>query len=62
MTLGIVGIAIGAIGPGAWSLDDALELTDDLTGTAGLLIAGAGGILGAAALLACCWRPPPKTD
>ena len=62
MTLGIVGVAIGAIGPGSWSLDDALELTDDLTGTPGLLIAGLGGILGAAALLACCWRPPTKTD
>ena len=32
MTLGIVGSAIGALGPGRWSLDEALDLTDDLTG------------------------------
>ena len=46
MTLGIVGVAIGALGPGAWSLDDAFGLVDDLTGTTGLLIATVGGIGG----------------
>ena len=59
MTLGIVGLALGALGPGAWSLDDALELTGDLTGTTGLLIASIGGVGGGAALLAGFWRPPP---
>ncbi len=62
MTLGIVGVAIGAVGPGSWSLDDAFDLTDDLTGTTGLLIAGVGGLVGAVVLLACCWRPPVKSD
>lgn len=62
MTLGIVGVAIGAIGPGAWSLDHALDLTDDLAGTTGLLIAAGGGIVGAAALLALCWRPPVEAE
>ncbi|MGB0112879.1 MAG: DoxX family protein [Ilumatobacteraceae bacterium] len=62
MTLGIAGVAIGTLGPGAWSLDDALDLTDDLTGTTGLVIAGLGGVLGAAALLAFFWRPPAPTD
>jgi hypothetical protein len=33
MTLGIVGLAIGAVGPGTWSLDHTVDLTDDLTGT-----------------------------
>lgn len=61
MTLGIVGIALGALGPGAWSLDDALDIGDDLAGVTGLLIAAIGGLGGAAALLACCWRPP-QTD
>jgi len=60
MTLGIVGIAIGALGPGEWSLDDALDIGDDLWGTTGLLIAAIGGIGGAAALLAAFWRPPVK--
>ncbi len=62
MTLGIVGVAIGAIGPGSWSLDDVFGLTDDLTGMTGLLIAGLGGIVGAAVLLACCWRAPVTSD
>lgn len=59
MTLGIVGLAIGALGPGEWSLDEALGLTDDLTGTTGLLIATIGGVGGGAALLAGFWRPAP---
>ena len=61
MTLGIAGLAIGAIGPGTWSLDHALDLTDDLTGTTGLLIAAIGGIGGGAALLAGFWRPDHTT-
>ena len=51
MTLGIVGVAIGALGPGEWSLDHAFDITDDLWGTTGLLIAAIGGIGGAIALL-----------
>lgn len=63
MTLGIVGLTIGAIGPGTWSLDEAFEILDDLTGTTGLLISAVGGIGGGAALLAACWRPEsPATD
>jgi len=57
MTLGIVGLAIGAIGPGAWSLDEAFDLRDDFIGTTGLLIAAIGGVGGAASLLAGFWRP-----
>ncbi len=62
MTLGIVGVALGALGPGAWSLDDALEISDDLSGTTGLLIAAVAGIGGAAALLALFWRPPQSSS
>ena len=62
MTLAIVGIAIGAVGPGEWSLDDALDIVDDLTGSTGLAIAAIGGLGGAALLLATCWRPPAKKD
>ena len=61
MTLGIIGIALGALGPGAWSLDDAFEIDDDLSGTTGLLIAALMGMGGAAALLAVFWRPPRET-
>ena len=59
MTLGVVGVAMGAIGPGAWSLDEAFDLNDTLIGWTGLLIASVGGIGGGVALLAGCWRPPP---
>lgn len=58
MTLGIVGLALGALGPGAWSLDDALDLRDDLTGTTGLVITAVAGLGGAVLLLATCWRKP----
>src|SRR5262245_35519738 len=57
MTLLFCGVALGTVGPGGWSLDDALDIIDDLTGTTGLLISlGAGG-LGALLLLAAFWRP-----
>ena len=62
MTLGIVGIALGALGPGRWSLDDVFDIRDDLVGTAGLLIATVAGIGGAAALLLIFWRPPQKAS
>jgi len=57
MTLGIVGLTIGTIGPGTWSLDEALNLNDDFIGWPGLLIAAIGGAGGGAALLAGFWRP-----
>lgn len=57
MTLLLCGVAIGTVGPGRWSLDDALDIVDELSGTTGLLISlGAGGV-GALLLLAACWRP-----
>jgi putative oxidoreductase len=58
MTLGIVGLAIGALGPGAWSLDEVFDLNDTFVGWTGLLIAAIGGIGGAVVLLATSWRPP----
>jgi len=61
MTLIACGLVLGVVGPGGWSLDDALDLFQPVPGTAGLwivLLAGAGG---AAALLAACWRPPAET-
>lgn len=60
MTLTFVGLALAVVGPGEWSLDHALDLTDDLTGAGGLTIALVAGVGGAAALLAAAWRPEPK--
>jgi putative oxidoreductase len=59
MTLTFVGLALAVVGPGEWSLDEALDLRDDLVGATGLLIALVAGAGGAAALLAGFWRPPP---
>ena len=58
MTLALAAVSLGALGPGAWSLDDALDVRDDLSGTTGLAIAALAGAGGAALLLAACWRPP----
>lgn len=58
MVLLVCGLVLGAIGPGAWSLDDAFGIVDDLTGVTGLLVAAVAGGGGAALLLAACWRPP----
>ena len=60
MTLTFVGLAVATVGPGEWSLDEALDLTDDLTGLPGLLTAVVAGGGGAALLLAACWRPAPR--
>jgi putative oxidoreductase len=60
MTLLLCGVALGTVGPGSWSLDDALDIADDLSGSTGLLISlGAGGG-GALLLLAAFWRPVRK--
>ena len=61
MTLALVAIAVGAIGPGDWSLDDAIGIHDDLMGWPGLLIAVIAGGGGAALLLLVAWRPQPTT-
>ena len=61
MTLTLAGFAVAVLGPGAWSLDHALEILDP-PGTDGVLIALGAGVGGAAALLAVAWRPPKKAE
>jgi putative oxidoreductase len=55
-------LALGALGGGAWSLDNAINdhigaAADWLGGWRGLLVAGGAGGGGAGLLLATCWRP-----
>jgi putative oxidoreductase len=57
MTLTLVGLAIGLLGPGDWSLDHAAGLQSHLAGWTGLWIAAGAGGGGALALLAIFWRP-----
>ena len=57
LTLIVAALALAALGGGEWSLDDALDLADDLDGGVGLgIAAGLGGGLGLA-VLALFWRP-----
>lgn len=58
MTLGLCGVLLGTVGPGSWSLDEAIGISDDLTGLTGLLIPVVAGGGGGALLLAAFWRPP----
>lgn len=57
MTLLLCGVVLGTVGPGGWSLDDALDIRDDLSGTTGLLLSLVAGGIGALLLLAVFWRP-----
>lgn len=55
--------ALAAIGPGQYSLDDALDIAGDLDGGVGVALSAGLGLAAAAVLLALCWRPPrPETS
>lgn len=57
MMMLVVGIALGTVGPGRWSLDHALDFRDRLTGATGLLVTAIAGLGGAVVTLAIGWRP-----
>ena len=59
--LAVVAVAIAMLGPGEWSLDEALGIADDLDGYVGLAISAGGGLAAAAVLLAVYYRPPERT-
>ena len=59
LCLAVVAAAIGALGPGRWSLDHLLGL--DLSGLVGLGIVVLGGGAGAIAVLATSWRPSRRS-
>ncbi len=56
LTLIVVAVCLGALGPGEWSVDNGLDLTW-VAGNSGLAWAAGAGFGGAAALLAAFWRP-----
>ena len=59
-TIGVLAIALGGIGPGEWSLDDAFGFNFPFEPGTALPISAAVGILGTAIFLAIFWRPPAK--
>ena len=60
LMIAVVCLVIGLLGPGEWSLDNAVDIADDLDGWTGFLIAAAIGFGGTAFLLATSWRPEKK--
>jgi putative oxidoreductase len=62
MTLIAAGVALGVVGPGGWSLDEALDLFQPVPGSDGLWVVLAAGFGGALALLVAFWRPGPSAD
>lgn len=63
MTLTLMGVVVGTLGPGQWSIDGQVHALQDLWGWPGFGISLGAGALGAALLLATFWRPPrPAAD
>jgi putative oxidoreductase len=61
MVMGVLFWAIGALGPGQWSLDDVLGLSDTINdGLVGAAIAAGLGIGAGVLTLVACYRPPAK--
>lgn len=60
LVLATIGVFLGVVGAGEWSLDNALGI--DLNGNVGFAISLGGGLAMAAGLLATFHRPPPPAD
>jgi putative oxidoreductase len=58
VTVAIVSITLGAVGPGEWSLDNALDFSFPFDPGKALLITALIGIGGSALFLLTFWRPP----
>jgi putative oxidoreductase len=63
MVLGFLAWGIAALGPGGWSVDDALGIADDLTRDwRGALISAVLGVGAGVVTLLVFHRPPPPAD
>lgn len=56
--LAVAAVGIAMLGPGEWSLDNAIGIDRDLDGWLGFVIAGAGGIAAGVGQLTAFYRPP----
>jgi putative oxidoreductase len=59
LVLAALAVLVATTGAGRWSLDNALGLLDDLSGTTGLLISLVG-LVASIVLMAVYWRPPAE--
>jgi putative oxidoreductase len=68
LVVAVAALALAAVGPGSLSLDHAAGIVDygsgepGLLGAVGALVAGVGGLLGAALLLGVGWRPARTSE
>ena len=62
MVLTAMGVVVGTIGPGQWSIDGHVSALQDLWGWPGFGISLGAGALGAAGLLAVYWRPEKPAE
>jgi putative oxidoreductase len=58
LTVAVLSIALGTLGPGKWSLDHAFDFEFPFDPKKALIITAIVGIGGTAAFLAAFWRPP----
>jgi putative oxidoreductase len=61
-TVAVLCIALGGIGPGTWSLDDAFKISFPFEPGKAFLITLIVGVGGTVAFLAAFWRPPVKAS
>jgi putative oxidoreductase len=59
-TIAVLAIALGGIGPGTWSLDDAFGFVFPFEPSTALPLTAVVAIGGTIAFLAAFWRPPAK--
>jgi putative oxidoreductase len=59
LVLAVLAVLVAVTGPGEWSLDHALDITEDLDGGRGLLISLVG-LVAAIALMVVFWKPPAE--
>ncbi|HEY7106313.1 MAG TPA: DoxX family protein [Acidimicrobiia bacterium] len=62
LTLAVLSIALGTLGPGEWSLDHAAGFDFPFDAGQSLIITAAFGVGGAALFLLMFWRPPKRAD
>jgi putative oxidoreductase len=62
LSIAVLSITLGTLGPGKWSLDDAGDIEFPFDPKKALLVTAIVGIGGAALFLLAFWRPPKKTD
>jgi len=60
--LAVAAVAIAMLGPGEWSLDNAIGIDNDLDGWLGLAIAAGGGLAAGIGQLALFYRPPAASE